>query len=234
MFMPMRHTFYQQLYEIEFQRRDHLQSAVGTPLSVLVLVGTGLVLLAQKFRTGDRLLHVVFWSSYAIAGAAFVVTVYMLIRSFHGHVYRRIPHPSQIFAYYEGLKAHYGAMGKPGLAEEEFDVYLRGQYIEAGDRNSVLNMNRAAYLHQGNRALILCLCALVGCAVPHVVAVRGAKPEAQLFQLVNGSRTDMHDREKMPAVPVVIPPKPVPPPNIDIRTGTKLPDTYPGPHPVRR
>jgi hypothetical protein len=159
MFVPMRHTFYQQLYEVEFQRRDHLQSAVGTPLSVLVLVGTGLVLLAQKFRTDDRLLQFVFWMSYAVAAVAFVVTVHKLIRSFHGYVYRRIPYPSQILAYYQELKAHYQAAGTPGLADEEFDVYLRGQYIEAGDRNSVLNVNRAAFLNQGNRASS-CACAL--------------------------------------------------------------------------
>lgn len=224
----MRHAFYQQLYEAEFQRRDHLQSAVGTPLSVLVLVGTGLVLLAQKFRTDERLLQVVFWSSYTAALVAFVVTVYMLIRSFHGYVYRRIPYPSQILAYHEELKAHHTAAGKPGLAEEEFDIYLRGQYIEAGDRNSVLNVNRTAYLNLGNRALILCLCALVVCAVPYVIAVRQAKPEPQLFQFVNGSRT-MPDREKPSPAPGVIPPKPLPPPNIDIRTGAKLPSTYPGP-----
>jgi hypothetical protein len=39
----------------------------------------------------------------------------------------------------------------------------------------------------------------------------------------------MPDREKPPVAPVVIPPKPVPPSNIDIRTGAKLPSTYPGP-----
>jgi hypothetical protein len=227
MFMAMKHAFYQQLYEAEFQRRDHLQSAVGTPFSVLVLVGTGLVLLAQKFRTADTLLQTLFWVSYATAVVAFAVTVYMLIRSFHGYVYERIPFPSQILDYHEGLKAHHTAAGKPGLAEEEFDVYLRRQYIEAADRNSVLNVNRAAYLNQGNRALILCLCALAGCAVPHLVAVRKAKPEPQLFQLVNGSRRDMPDREKPPVAPVVVPPKPVPPANIEIRTGTRLPSTSP-------
>ena len=87
----MKHAFYQQLYEAEFQRRDHLQSAVGTPFSVLVLVGTGLVLLAQKFRTPDTLLQTLFWVSYATAVVAFAVTVYMLIRSFHGYVYERFP-----------------------------------------------------------------------------------------------------------------------------------------------
>lgn len=229
MFVPMRHTFYQQLYEVEFQRRDHLQSAVGTPLSVLVLAGTGLVLLAQKFRADDRLLRVVFWSSYAVAVAAFVVTVYMLIRSFHGYVYERIPFPSQIRDYHEGLKAHHAARGTPGLAEEEFDLYLTGQLIEAGDRNAVNNGNRSEYLHRSNRALILSLCALVTCAVPHVIAVRSARPEPQLIRIVSGS-TQMPDRETPPAAPApaaVIPPKPVPPPNIEIRTGMKLPSTSP-------
>jgi hypothetical protein len=226
----MRHAFYQQFYESEFQRRDHLQSAVGTPLSILVLVGTGLVLLAQKFRTDDRLLQIVFWSSYVMAVAAFVVTVYMLIRSFHGYDYRRIPYPSQILAYHQELKDHFAAVGKPGLAEEEFDLYLRGQYIEAGDRNAVNNGNRGAYLHRSNRALVLSLCALVMCAVPHVITVRQAKPEPEQIQIVSGSM-QMPDHEKtppVPAPPAVVPPKPVPPPNIDIRPGMKLPSTYPG------
>jgi hypothetical protein len=154
-----------------------------------------------------------------------MLTVYMLIRSFYGYVYQRIPFPSQFLAYHEGLKAHYGALGTPGLADQEFDLYLRGQYVEAGDRNSVHNVNRGEYLHQGNRALILSLCALVGCAVPHVLAVRQSKPEPQQIQLVNGGTQmpNRHDRPAVPVAPVAVPPKPVPPANIDLRTGTTVP-----------
>jgi hypothetical protein len=170
-------AFYQHLYETELQSREHLQSAISTPLSVLVLVGTALVLLAQKFRSDHPVLEVVFWLAFAGALIVFLRTVYMLVCSFHGYVYHRIPFPSQLLAYHERLRQHYGALGKPGLAEEEFELYLRQRYIEAGSRNAVHNANRVNYLHQANRALILCLFALVACTVPYVIAVRLSDPE---------------------------------------------------------
>jgi hypothetical protein len=181
-----RAAFYQHLYEVELQSREHLQSAVSTPLSVLVLVGTALVLLAQKFESDRLALHVVFWTSFAVTVAAFLRTVYMLVRSFHGYVYHRIPFPSQLLAYHEGLTTHFGARGLPGLAEEEFDLYWRQRYIEAGDRNAAHNANRVNYLLQANRALILCLCALVACTVPYVLAVRLSSPKPPQNVSVNG------------------------------------------------
>jgi hypothetical protein len=174
-------AFYQQQYETEWQLRDHLQTALSTPLSILVLVGTALVLLAQKFSAHNPLVQTVFWASFAIAATCFLATVYLVVRSFHGYVYQRIPFPSQLLGYHEALKRHHEAHGTPGLADEEFDLYLRWRYVEAGDRNAAHNANRVNYLHQANRALITCLCALVACTVPYVISLRhsrGEPPEA--------------------------------------------------------
>jgi hypothetical protein len=172
-------AFYQHLYETELQSREHLQSALSTPLSVLVLAGTGLVLLAEKFKADHLALHVIFWMAFAGALAAFLMTVYMLVCSFHGYVYHRIPFPSQLIAYHENLKKHYAAQGLPGLADQEFELYLKQRYIEAGSRNAVHNANRVNYLLRANRALIICLCALMACTVPYVVAMRLA-PESRV------------------------------------------------------
>lgn len=180
----MRLTFYQQLYETEWQRRDHVQSAVSTPLSVVVLVGTALAVLAQEFEARHPFLATTFWAAFTVAAVTFGIAVYMLVRSFYGYLYQRIPLPSQLLAYHEGLQAHYTALGTPGLADQEFDLYLRQRYVDAGDRNAVNNVNRGEYLHQGNRALILSLCALVCCAVPHVISKRLSDPEPQKIELV--------------------------------------------------
>jgi hypothetical protein len=191
-------NFYQHLYEAEWQTRDHLQAAVSTPLSVLVLVATGLVLLAQNFRTDHHALEIVFWSAYAVAAAGFIAAVYMLIRSFHGYVYRRIPLPSQLLAYYEGLLRHYTALGRPGLANQEFDLYLRERYVEAGDRNAVHNTNRFDYLHQANRGIILSLCALVACTVPYVLAIRLSNADSAQVQPTHEARIPHDDPADAP------------------------------------
>lgn len=220
-------SFYQHLYETEWQTRDHLQAAVSTPLSVLVLVATGLVLLAQNFRTDHHGLEIVFWSAYAVAAAGFMVAVYMLIRSFHGYVYRRIPLPSQLLAYHEGLLRHYTALGRPGLANDEFDLYLRQRYVEAGDRNAVHNTNRFDYLHQANRGIIL---SLLRTGSLHRSA-RARHPTVQCG-FVPGSAHPMKREYRMtirqmhpatPPSPGAVPPKPEPPPNIDVKRGLKVP-----------
>ncbi len=180
----MDQQFYAALYEAEWQRRDQLQSSLSTPLGILVLVGTALTVLLQQFKSNSHILNVVFWPLFVGACAALAVAAYMVVRSFHGYVYSRIPLPSQIRDYHEGLRAHYVAAGYPGLADKEFQLYLLNRYVEAADRNSVHNVNRGEYLHKANRALVAALVATALSAVPYGIAVRSVQPEPQKVEIV--------------------------------------------------
>lgn len=180
----MDQQFYAVLYEAEWQRRDQLQSSLSTPLGILVLLGTGLTVLLQQFKSASQLLNLVFWPLFLTACVALAAAAYMVVRSFHGYVYSRIPLPSQIRDYHEGLRAHYVAAGLPGVADKEFQLYLLDRYVEAADRNSVHNVNRGEYLHKANRALVAALVATALSAIPYGIAVRTVQPDPQKVEIV--------------------------------------------------
>jgi hypothetical protein len=175
---------YEKLYETEWQRREHLQAALSIPLGILVLLGSGLLVLVRQFDTRDAVLKLVFWPTFVLACAAFATATYMVVRSFYGYVYSRIPLPSELYRHHEALKAHYEALGKPSLADQEFELYLMRRYINAGDRNSVHNANRGEYLHKANRSIVLALSATALCAVPYAIAVRATRSEPQRVEIV--------------------------------------------------
>lgn len=181
----MDQDLYARLYDAEWERTDQLQNAVGTPMGILVLLGGALLVLAQQFKSDQPALEYTFWPLYVLACSAYLIAAYMAVRSYHGYEYRRIPFPSTLVRYYQGLREHHTRAGTPGLAETEFAVYLTDRYVVAADANSVHNANRSEYLHKANRALVVAVIATAACAVPHTIALRTAAPEAQRIEIVN-------------------------------------------------
>jgi hypothetical protein len=181
----MEEQLYAKLYDAEWGRTDQLQNAVGTPMGILVLLGGALLVIAQQFKSDWALVQYTFWPLFLIACTSFSVAVYMAVRSYYGYVYSRIPFPSHLVTYYQGLRQHYAALGKPGLADSEFDLYLIQRYVEATDRNSVHNANRGVYIHKANRALVAAVIATAACAVPHTMALRSNAPEVQRIEIIN-------------------------------------------------
>jgi hypothetical protein len=173
------------LYDAEWGRTDQLQNAVATPIGILVLLGGALLVLVQQFRSDQLALEYTFWTLYVLACGSFSVAAYMAVHSYHGYRYQRIPYPSTLVRYYQGLREHHTRSGTPGLADTEFAVYLTQRYIAAADANSVHNANRSEYLHKANRALVVAVIATAACAVPHTIALRTTPPEAQRVKIVN-------------------------------------------------
>ena len=68
------------------------------------------------------------------------------------------------------------------------DLYLLQRYVEAGDINSVHNVNRGEYLHKANRALVVAFVAAAASAIPYAVSVRLApEPARQVILVREGS-----------------------------------------------
>jgi hypothetical protein len=44
---------YKQNYDAELGQREHLRSALGTPIGLLTLIGSGLAFTVQKLRVAD-------------------------------------------------------------------------------------------------------------------------------------------------------------------------------------
>lgn len=170
---------YKEFYEHEWQRREQLQSAANTPISVITLAGGGLLLMAKGFETDKPVLFWVFWILAATAACLVGAATYWVIRSLHGFEYERIPYASDLAAYDEQVQQHYRRVGLPGLAPAAFEEYLTRRYIEATDANARNNLRRGDFLHSANRFLVYALSATAIAAVPAgiVTKIRGDTPE---------------------------------------------------------
>jgi hypothetical protein len=232
-------TFAQNQYELEWQRRDQLQSASGVPIGILTLLGSALVYLLKEFETPTLLLSGFFWTMALLATLAYGIAVYMSVRSYYGYLYQRIPLPSQLQAHQAELLAyHRKSGGREGDAQRDFEDFLCQRYIDATDRNAANNINRGAYLHNANSAVAVCLVfTLFSGAVFGVhVKLDPSKPQrVEITNIPEASMTEEKDqpkKENAQPIPNAGKPssfvdtnisKPAGPKNIDVRTGFEVP-----------
>jgi hypothetical protein len=220
-------------YDAEWQRRDQLQAAASIPLAVLTVLGSAIVYLLQAFDSESAWLVAAFWISVTVAGAAYGVAVYMLVRSYFGYMYRRIPLPSQLVAYESAIREYLAAGGKAsGLAlRADLNDHLSRAYVAATDRNAVNNINRGHYLHKANAASVVALVFAVLAAAPFAIEQRssvGKPSDLILHQAGDMSKTNDKQQtpqtkptEQKPANPPAE--RPRFPDNLDVRTGTQEP-----------
>jgi hypothetical protein len=176
---------FKEFYENEWQRHEHLQSAVNTPISIVTLLAGGLVLMGKGFEGKDTALIWLFWIATAVASVLVSGSVYFLTRSIHGYRYDRIPLPAELARHYEHLKQFYREQQKPGLTDPSFDAYLVEKYVTTAERNAVNNLKRGEYLDRANRFLVYALCATASAGFPAAIAVKTARPQPQEVRITN-------------------------------------------------
>jgi hypothetical protein len=176
---------YKEFYEREWQRHEHLQSAVNTPISIITLLAGGLVLMGKGFDSESAYLQWPFWTATAVAGVLLSGAVYLLARSIHGYRYDRIPLPAELARHYEQLERFYREQQKPGLTDPTFAAFLAEKYIAAADRNALNNLNRGEYLYRANRVLVYALCASAAAGFPAAIAMKAARPRPQEVRITN-------------------------------------------------
>jgi hypothetical protein len=86
------------MYDAEWERRDHLQEAVATPLALLAVLGSAITFLYQRSSDPGLLWPWVEYTAIGLAVAAYIRAVYAFVRSYLGYMYRRIPFSSQLVA----------------------------------------------------------------------------------------------------------------------------------------
>lgn len=176
---------YKEFYEHEWQRRENLQSAVNTPISIITLLGGAMVLMGKGFESGSAYLQWPFWVSTAVAVILLSRSVHLLIRSIHGYRYDRIPTPAELARHHEQFKEFYREQQKPGLTEPMFEAYLAEKYVAAAERNAVNNIKRDEYLLRANRFLVYALCATASAGIPAAIAAKAAPPQPQEVRITN-------------------------------------------------
>jgi hypothetical protein len=165
--------FYKGLYDNEWIRRAEIRQAASLPTGVLTLLAGVLVFYVRSYSFPHGWVSIVFFLALAGAIVAFLFALYMLLRALFGPKYKRIPWPSQIRDYQEGLTEYY--RNKPGgdaALSEEFDRFLIDRYVDAANRNAENNVNAGEYLYKANRAVAASLIFVVLCALPVVVDLR--------------------------------------------------------------
>lgn len=223
--MIMPEALFEKLYQAEWDRRDAIQGDTSVPLGILALLGSGLVVLVKEYEEGGGAVDVLFWAGFGISVASFLIAIYMLVRSFHGYTYYRLPFPSELKEYRDGARVHHRAAGTPLLADRAFDDFLEQRLIEATDRNMENNTNRGAYLEKTNTAIIVTLVALAVTSVPYSVRERTIAPRPQKVEITHIPGVAMQQSispSPRPATPTV-PPMPIPPSNVPEKTGVRAP-----------
>lgn len=221
----MPDALFERLYQAEWERRNAIQGDTSLPLGILALLGSGLIVLLKEYDGNGGLLEGLFWGGFTAAAAAFTVAIYMFVRSFHGYAYRRLPFPSELKEYPDGVRAHHRAAETPLLAERAFDEFLEQRLIEAADRNTENNVNRGVYLDQTNRAIIVTLVAVAFTSVPYSIRERMKEPHPQRVEVTRISGTAMPQTVSPTPRPATttVPPMPAPPSNYDEKVGVRAP-----------
>jgi hypothetical protein len=183
------------------------------------------VVLVKEYEGAGDWLDIVFWGGFICASMAYAVGIYMFVRSFYGYVYQHLPFPSELQRYRDGLRDHHRGAGTPYLADREFEAFMERNLVNAADHNMEHNLNRGTYLHRANSAIIIALVALAFTSVPYSILERNQADRPQRIEITRMPGATMPQS----AVPAMsrVPPRPIPPSNIDERAGLKAPPPLP-------
>lgn len=212
---------YRHGYEYELAHRENLHGALGTPITVVSLLGASVGAMLNGLRAETVGVDVVvFWVLAFGAVILLVKSVYHLARSMHGHAYKAIESPSRLRAVHAALRAWHEAHGQGRLlGDREFEDMLEKAYAEAAEHNQRINEYRSDQLFLGRRWMISAAVATALSALTFLVnqQVREKSPEEIVIVAQRPSTRSEASMSQNPTKPV--PPKPVFPPLREIREG---------------
>lgn len=185
------------LYDQELAHRAQLQGAIGTPLSMLTLLGGTIGVLFPRLPS---LAGVPFWiaaSALSVSAVALGYGVYALVRSYIGYVYEGLPLAAPLFEHRKALAEYYRIKnGSPEEGEREFESLIDERRIAAATRNALHNIRRGAFLHKANIAIVVAAFFVAVAAVPSVLYVQKDTSPIKV-QLVTEPETT-HDGRQQP------------------------------------
>lgn len=168
----MDRDFYRALYEAEWGRREQLGASLGTPLTVLTIVGAAFGWCYQNARVPSNGLDWLPSAGLGLALVFFLRAVYILARSYHGYTYRQIPSASQIRAFQVELADPAHRAVTTEACSTQFDLQLIERYVEAADRNRANNDSRSDLLYRANAALLICAVLVAISALPILYSLK--------------------------------------------------------------
>jgi hypothetical protein len=223
---------YRHGYEYELIQRENLHGALGTPITVVSLLGASVGAMLNGLRAETVSADVVvFWVLALAAVTLLVKSVYHLARSMHGHIYMAIQSPARLRTQHAALQAWHEAHGQGRLlGDREFEDFLEKAYAEAAEHNQRINEYRGDQLFLGRRWMIFAAVATGLSALTFLVnqQVREKPPEEIVVVAQRPSVRSEAPMSQNPKNPV--PPKPTLPPLREIREGhVPRPPAHPQP-----
>ena len=91
--LEARREFYEKLYFHGLGARDSVEARLKFPLTVLGFVSAILGYLFSEIIVGNNPAHWACWLLYGCALLSFFVSVFFLVKAWHGHTYRMLPVP---------------------------------------------------------------------------------------------------------------------------------------------
>jgi hypothetical protein len=233
----MNRDIYKEHYQFEWDHRTHLTSSLNIPIAVATVIGSALAVMVQSFSYQADLTTNLFIVLIVLSATSIVVAIFFLFRALHGYEYQRIPTPSVLKNYYDGLVQWHESNGSDSLtAKKEFNKYLHQRYAEAVEKNSINNKRKSGYLYRTNLTLAISLLFVGLSSAPFLVRTVTAGDKVYSIRVLEipslnkelraMPNNDQNQRtpptNQQPAVPT---PKPVPPPNEFIKEHTIPPST---------
>ena len=184
---------FEELYKSELEHKERLRGAVGLPLGLLMVIGGLLGTMSQSMELRPTLSSVWFWIAVTGGVVYFVRAAYVLIRAYHGHVYKAMPFALQQKEYRDQLRewhAKYGGGAHEG--DVEYENYLERLYAEAADGNARVNTVKSEYLFSANASLIVCVILTAIAFLPYAVSRRLVSEPVQKVQIVEPLHIDVY------------------------------------------
>jgi len=239
----MNLELHKELYFFEWSRKEQLAAAANLPVALQTILAGGLFYLLQSFPFRFDFTSAAFVALGVGNLASQVAGVVFVVRSLQDYWYQQVPPSDRLQMYYEDLKEWHEALGRSAeQCQRDFDEYLQSRLAEATAANLANNTRTAGALYNGRRAIVFAL-VFAGLSLgPYfwqslrqerpVSAVKiegpvhvrteedhpmeqGSIPQGQPQQ----SQTPQHaPQQQKPAATIPsVPPKPVGPPNVEVR-----------------
>ncbi len=177
---------YKEHYFFEINRKHQITGQLGIPIGVLTILGGAIAFFVKSVQYNFDIKCLILAGTILISIFFLVRTIYCLIRSYYGYLYRYVPTPQEIEEYRKELSAYYESEATPeGDVNKEIEDYLLERYAICTHANTINNDSKSAYLHKANKYLIFTLIFVIISSIPYL-AIKFTQPEhIQKIEIVN-------------------------------------------------
>lgn len=141
----MNLEFYRDQYLFEIDRRDRLDQQVGTMVAGISGIFVAMVFIVKDIGEMGGRFNYPLQSAAVVAFSAVLalvaVSVFFLVRGFHGTRYKYIAFPDAISTYQKSLLGFHG--GDASAASSAMSEYLVDQYVQFATHNGKVNDEKA-------------------------------------------------------------------------------------------